>query len=845
MLWQWAAGVAVALWQTPLTWSGAVSQVHPHVWLALWLGGAISFLPAFLAFSQPGAPSTRQAIAVGQMLTSALLIHLTGGRIETHFHIFGSLALLAFYRDWRVLVTATLVVTVDHFIGGIYFPLSVFGVNNAGNWRWLEHAGWVLFEDAFLIVASFQSTEEMREIAARQAGQELVNELIERRVEERTAALTASEQRFRGLSVASPTGIFQLDAHGEFTYTNPRWESITGLSLEESRSGGWWNLLDPECRRAAEAEWRAGTQARREWRAEFRIWRPDGEYRWVDMHATPVDVDTAGEHASVGILEDITERRRALDETARARQAAENANRAKSEFVANMSHEIRTPMNGIIGMTELVLDTSLTAEQREYVLLVQNSADALLTIVNDILDFSKIEAEKLQVESIPFSLRETLEDALKVLGVHAAEKGLELICDIPEDLPEAFVGDPTRIRQVVTNLVGNAVKFTACGEVVVRCTMEHLPSAEPRVNICVRDTGIGIPAGKLETIFHPFEQADGSTTRNYGGTGLGLSISHRLVALMGGEIWVHSQPGTGSTFQFSLPLAIAAEPLPVARPVPPEALYGLRVLIVDDNGTNRQILEEAVRAWRMEVSSVDSGAEALAYLREAVSHGRPVSLVLLDAMMPEMDGFQVAAAIAAAPELRGATVMMLSSAARQGEISRCLDLGIHTYLTKPIKRSELYRAITATLGSVVPLSPALPTPEAQPSADRSFKILLVEDNECNQKLASRLLEKRGHVVIVAANGHYALEALERESFDVVLMDVQMPEMDGLEATAEIRRRERSTGKRAVIIAMTACAMDGDAERCLAVGMDDYVSKPIRAGLLIEKITRLLSSCLAN
>lgn len=561
----------------------------------------------------------------------------------------------------------------------------------------------------------------------------------------------------------------------------------------------------------------------------------DGHKCWMSTTKLPlrdVDGQVVG---TFGVSRDITGARQAAEALKDAKEAAESASRAKSDFLANMSHEIRTPLNAIIGMTELVLDTPLNIGQREYLRIVQESGESLLAVINDILDFSKIEAGRLSLEETSFDLREMVGDTMKSLAVRAHKKHLELACHVAPAIPQLVIGDPTRLRQVILNLVGNAIKFTEAGEVVLDISLSLKPAQSEdllRLHFEVRDTGIGIPEEKYEAIFEAFEQADTSTTRKYGGTGLGLAISSRLAELMGGPIWVESEVGKGSTFHFEIEVGTDAT-LEAASDIHPVELAGIRVLIVDDNSTNRLILEEMFNNWGMRPRAVESVDAAIREIQFAGDQGAQFSLLVTDAHMPERDGFDLCRYLQQAPGSGGSIIMMLTSGDRPEDITLCQELGIAAYLIKPVKQSELFDAIIRLMArqGVESSTPVAATPGSQIPR----RILLAEDSVVNQKVAIGLLSKWGHTITVANNGREALENRQTGEFDLILMDVQMPELDGLEATAAIREWESSRGLHIPIVAMTAHALQGDREKCLEAGMDDYLMKPIRSSQLFQMV----------
>jgi PAS domain S-box-containing protein len=1241
---QWLAGIAVAVWISPKAWFGSTSHIHLHVWAAIFLGGLITVLPMLLAMLRPGATSTRYIIAIAQILMGALLIHLTGGRIETHFHIFGSLAFLAFYRDWKVLIPATLVVATDHFLRGVFWPQSVYGVLGPNGWRTFEHAGWVLFEVFFLVIACAHSRRDMWERALKHATLEAIEESfrhmanvmpqivwtsgpdgwldyhnqrwfdysgmtpeetqgsgwkpvlhpddlpacvdswsksvrtgdpfeirhrfkrasdgayrwhlgrasavrddtgrivkwfgtltdindqklaedalllargeLEERVRERTAALATanteleaeildrrnieaalrhSEQQYRDLFENANDMIYTHDLDGNYTSLNKACERIVGYTSQEALEMNLTQIIAPECleqakellarktrektpsvydlgiiakdgrkltvevnsrltyqdgnptgiqgiarditerKRAEEAlqesetrnrlmvetlpliiysvdaefpyspiyvsanilalghtvdEWynapdlwvsllhpedrervlhetgtamAAGTateseyrvvakdgsvvwlhdrgrvvadsngkrvwqglmlditerkrieaelktnekllsEAQRiahfgswehdaasgevkwsqeEWRIfgldhrefgpsfeefltlvhpddrhifksinerslqsgtgdgyDYRILRPDGKVRVIRAN-NRMQCNEFGQVMKItGTDQDITEQKQIEDDLHQARDMALESVRLKSEFLANMSHEIRTPMNGVIGMTGILLDTNLDEEQRDCAEIIRASGEALLTIINDILDFSKIEAGKLHFEMLDLDLSNAVEGTVELLAPRAHAKHIELASLIYSDVPNGLLGDPGRLRQVLTNLIGNAIKFTERGEVIVRAEKERETDNQIVVRFSVSDTGIGIGEAARKNLFLPFTQADGSTTRKYGGTGLGLAISKQLVELMGGEIGVTSTEGKGSTFWFTA--GFAKQAAPVVSPKPDLlSLDRLHALIVDDNATNRKILSHQLDSWGMIHEEADSGARALELLRSAAANGTPYELVILDFMMPGMDGFELARTIKSDPAIAAVPMVLLTSFGQRGDGAAAREAGIAAYLTKPVRQSQLFdclaNVVSQTSSSLVPavhsskLATKQTLAEAKPMTNKL--ILLAEDNIVNQKVAVRQLQKLGYRADTVADGREALEALGRIAYDLVLMDCQMPEMDGYEATVAIRRLEGKT-KHTPIVAMTAHALEGDRAKCIAAGMDEYITKPVKP----EELKRVL------
>lgn len=879
---QWVAAIIAAACLTPPSYTGWQDWLNVHVGDAFFIGAAIAAPPLVLVLMRPGTVLTRHTIAVSEMLYSALLIEITGGRIETHFHIFGALALLAFYRDWRVLITASAVIAVHHEVLGLLAPQHLYGVQMIQPWRAAEHTGWVLFEDIFLIISIAQRLKEMRGLAGRQAELEAAKADVERKVTLRTAELEQSramlrrsEAILRRLFDAVPDIVtLTRITDGRFFEVNAEFLRRTGLTREQALATSTVQIQQwarPEERREFVRRLTAANQVQ-EFEMDFRI---GGQV--VPFFASSVMVDFKGERCALSVAHDVTRYKQSqvalhqaedrLKEQVEAltatqtelictREAALAASKAKSEFLSSMSHEIRTPMNAILGMAELLEDTELSPEQKRYLNIMRNNGDVLLSLINDILDLARVEAGRLSLERVDFDLENAADKVVEALSIHAHVKGLELTARLMPDVPRLLTGDPLRLRQILINLVGNAIKFTESGQVLLTIERDAASPDPAALLFTVSDTGIGIAKNKLESVFANFAQADSSTTRRFGGSGLGLAIAKRLVALMDGRIWVESKLGAGSTFHFTARLGLARNPRPAETSVVALMLSGTRALVIDDNATNRLILREMLTSRGADVSEAEDGARGLAMLERAQLTGNPFELLLLDCRMPGMDGFQVAERIKA-DGFDGMPLLMLTSDDLKLDLARIEQLGLDGYLVKPVGRAKLFNAIASAIAlkrhatrPAGPSSGPVPAPAAQQNADAPpkntqrapMRILVVDDARDNRILIRAYLKDSQAQIEEAENGMVGAGKAQAQKYDLILMDIHMPVMDGLAAMQAIRKHERELGSSShvPIVALTASALDSDVRASLDAGADLHISKPVVKKTLLAAIESLTS-----
>ena len=846
---QWVLVIAFAPWISPSTWIGTIGQHHRYLWVPAFLTAIVCTLPLILIWKWPGHSLTRQTVAIAQMFISGLFIDLTAGRLETYFYVFGSLALLALYRDWPVLVTGSLVVVADHLLSGVFGSPSTAGAYGPDLGRALERGGWILLEDLFLFLSIRQSLREMQGVATRQAELESLHMAIDSKVASRTAELVGNEENFRQLSASAPIGIYHTDTSGRCMYVNRRGTEISGLSEQQSLGDGWIDALHPEDRKSVWQYWRMVARLGTDFEREYRIILPTQERRWVYVRAKAMRTTQNQFIGHVITTEDITDAKRAEMELAQARDAALELGRLKSGFLATMSHEIRTPMNAVIGMTELLLDTDLTSEQRDLARTVSGSADLLLTILNDIVDFSKIEAGKLSLQEEDFDLRQVVEDTLELLAENAHSKGLDLAGIIPPKTPTYLRGDAGRIRQVLTNLLANAIKFTESGEVVVQVSEECRDPQQVTMRFQVSDTGIGIAREAQARLFQAFHQADDRTTQRYGGSGLGLAICKRLVELMQGEIGLESQVSRGSLFWFTVQLKHPAAPAG-GRQRRLDHLTNLKVLVVDDNPTSGRVLHYQLAALSVRDEYASSAKEALRMLRIAASAHTPYRVAILDMQMPEMGGLALARVMQGDRSLSSTGKIILTSLGLHLEDNVMQEAGISECLSKPVKEARLFDCLTRVVGGTETLTvPRIRCAHVPPPLENPthgpLRILLAEDDPVNQKLVLLQLQRLGYAADIAVNGLEVVQASGLRPYDVILMDCQMPEMGGYEASSKIRERESAMNAQGKwhthIVALTADAMEGDRQKCLASGMDDYLSKPTRIDGLSAALGRSLKA----
>jgi PAS domain S-box-containing protein len=802
---QWAVGVALAGWR----WHGSPQAGwHPEIWNAVALGAAVNGFPLWVLWSMSACVAARQAIGVGQMLACALLIHLSGGRADAHFLEFGSLALLALYRDWRLLWSAAATSAAWHFAGGLLWPALVYGAGEYSIWRSVEHASWLAATAMPLAWLSRRSLASVREACQARAALQAATERTEALIEERTAQLSAAEKRFRTICDSLGVGLFELDAAGRCTYANPAFASHLQRDIGEIAGDGWFTFIQPEDRA------RLAKAGLHRFDGAVRFLRADGEERegWIQLR--PARSANAGTALMIGTLADVTERKRAERELVQAREAAEAASRVKSDFLASVGHELRTPMNGIIGMTELALASQLSADQRDYLETVKSSAEGVVRVIDDLLDFEKIEAGQLKIENAPFDLERTIQTTLQALSIELRHKDLELTSEVAPGTPTLLAGDAARLRQVLIKLLGNAIKFTDAGSIGVEVSAEAADHHAALLHFCVRDTGIGIPPEQLEEIFQPHRRARPGRP---GGVGLGLALCSRLVKAMGGRIWVVSDVGRGSTFHFTVRCGIVEEH---TRP---------RVLLVEDQFIERRLLAGALTTSGFTVTAAASATQGLQF---AASAELPFDVLVVESAMVSMSGLEFLRLARGLPGGAATGPALLICSEPPTNLDELRQAGVKLWLPKPLNPVQAVTAAEALLARPLHRERS----SEAPSSSRPSRILVADDSPVSQKVAQRLLEREGHEVTVVSDGADALHLLEKQSFDLCLMDMHMPLVDGLEATMLIRQLEAAVSERRMpIVAMTANAMETHKEACLAAGMDDYLAKPVSH----EELARVL------
>ncbi|MBC7807545.1 MAG: response regulator [Akkermansiaceae bacterium] len=834
---EWIAAILAAVFISPRTWDGLQSSQHPHVTLAVLLGFAIIAVPIALVFLQPGKQITRHAVAVGQMLMSGLLIHVTGGRLETHFHVFGSLAFMAFYRDWRVLITASAVTAVDHVLRGFFMPQSIYGTGVVEATRSFEHAGWVVFEVVFLSLAAAQSAREMRDIADRQSA------MLEARddAQKATSQAESSAERFQSLSSSSPVGVMHADATGAWLYANPRWSGISGMTEEASLGNGWLGAIH-EGERAETS--RAWSDAVRQGSAfaprEMRVARQDGLLLWVRLQATPLKNADGSLMGYVGTAEDVTERRQWLDALHKDKEMAEEANRSKSQFLANMSHELRTPLNAIIGFSEILQDKTfgpLANKQERYVTNILNGGRHLLVLINNILDLAKIEAGRMELDYETFAPSKVLQEVTDITRPLASQKSIMLTLNAPLMMP-LLTADLAKFKQVLLNLLSNAIKFTPEGGRVT-LTVSVGPDTDT-LNISVSDTGIGIAPEDQERIFGEFEQVDSSYSRQQQGTGLGLALTRQFIRMHGGDIHVQSGgEGSGSTFVVIMPMVppvgtIVSETAPVEvidisttrtatiSPANSELVYAASsltqqvtsegseplILVVEDDPSSAELIEHYLVSEGYRVVIAGDGEEAIAKAQQLLP-----SAITLDVLLPGMDGWEVLSELKQKTSTSRIPVIMISITPDKVLAEQ---LGAIECLTKPVDRDRL----TNTLAML------------QPDNSNRVSVLVIDDDPRTLEMVADILNLRGFRALVAKGGREGIETAILQRPDLIVLDLMMPEVSGFEVVRALQ--DHSEARRIPVVVYTANEVNNEARQKLAQQqVRAIVSKRGKADLLRE------------